>query len=67
MEEFLEAYKGKISNQRVANLKREFIRVIEILSNKIISSGQPIVTNELTIQNISEGFIVYEKISSSKK
>ena len=70
IKEFLKKYQGKISNQRLANLKREIIRVIEILKQfhliesdfKIISNGHLILTDELTIHNISEGFVIYEKI-----
>lgn len=70
MEEFIQRYRGKISNQRITNLKKEFIKIIEILNKhnviesdyKIISKGQSIIVNKLTIENISEGFIIYEKI-----
>ena len=48
---FLDSYPAVISNQRKHNIKKYFIQLVKELEN-----------NKLTIQNISEGFIIYEKI-----
>lgn len=70
IEKFIQKYRGKISNQRISNMKKEFIKIIKFMKDhnviesnyKIISNGQSMVVKELNIQNISEGFIIYEKL-----
>ena len=62
---------SKISNQRKANIKKYFIQVIELLQNydliednyKYISQGKRYKTSKLDVKNISEGFILYEKLN----
>lgn len=71
VKEFLQSYHSKISNSRIRDIKLEFIKWINLLTEsniiennyKIIQKGQYHSTKELTINNISEGFILYEKIT----
>ena len=69
IKEFLNSYPSIISNQRITNIKRTFIRLVKTVQEsdlieanyKIISDGNYYSTNELTIENISEGFVLYKK------
>jgi hypothetical protein len=69
---FLDSYPSVISNQRIANIKRYFIELVKVLqeydliesNSKIIFDGYYHSVQELNIQNISEGFVLYEKIST---
>ena len=69
IKEFLTSY--RISNQRITNMKRTFIQLVKLFEEhhliesnyKIISDGKVYDTDQLTSTNISEGFIVYEKLS----
>jgi len=62
---------SKISNQRKATIKKYFIQVIELLQNydliednyKYMSQGNIYKTSKLDVKNISEGFILYEKLN----
>jgi hypothetical protein len=71
IKEFLNSYPSVISNQRKSNIKRYFLHLVQELKNndlielnyKIISYGSWISVDELTSSNISEGFILYEKLS----
>lgn len=71
IKKFLDSYPSVISNQRIANIKRYFIELVKVLQEydliesnyKIISDGYYHSVQELNIQNISEGFVLYEKIS----
>ena len=62
---------SKISNQRKATIKKYFIQVIELLQNyhliednyKYMSQGKIYKTSKLDLKNISEGFILYEKLN----
>jgi hypothetical protein len=62
---------SKISNQRKATIKKYFIQVIELLQNydliednyKYVSQGKIYKTSKLDVKNISEGFILYEKLN----
>ena len=69
IKEFLASY--RISNQRITNMKRTFIQLVKLFEEHsliqsnytIISDGKVYHTDQLTSSNISEGFIVYEKLS----
>lgn len=69
IKEFLAFY--RISNQRITNMKRTFIQLVKLFQEhhliepdyKIISDGYHHSVEELTIYNISEGFVLYEKLS----
>jgi ribosomal protein S24E len=71
IEEFLTNYPAIISNQRRNNIKKYFIELVKELKDsnliesnyKILMDGSIISVNQLTTQNISQGFIIYEKIS----
>ena len=61
----------KISHQRKASIKKYFIEVIELLQNydliednyRYMSQGKIYKTLKLDVKNISEGFVVYEKLN----
>ena len=69
IQQFLDSY-STVSNQRINKIKKNFIELVEILQEydliesnyKIISNGSFLDTKELNISNISEGFVIYEKI-----
>ena len=69
IKKFLASY--RISNQRITNMKRTFIQLVKLFEEHsliesnytIISDGKNYHTDQLTSSNISEGFIVYEKLS----
>ena len=69
IKEFLASY--RISNQRITNMKRTFIQLVKLFEEhhliepnyQIISNGYHNFVEELNIHNISEGFILYEKLS----
>jgi hypothetical protein len=69
LQQFLDSY-STVSNQRINKIKKNFIELVQILQEydliesnyKIISNGSFLDTNELNISNISEGFVIYEKI-----
>ena len=71
IKEFLQNYKSSLSNQQKTKIKEYFIRSIELFQQydliednyKIISNGFLLDTDLLTISNISEGFVIYEKFS----
>ena len=62
---------SKIFNQRKATIKKYFIQVIELLQNydlvednyKYMSQGKIYKTSKLDVKNISEGFILYERLN----
>lgn len=72
--EFLDSYPSTISNQRQTNIKKYFIELVEssmekgLIENsyKILSEGnyypKEYPQDRLTPQNISEGFVIYEKL-----
>jgi len=70
IQEFLTNYPAVVSNQRRNNIKKYFIQLVKELEDsnliesnyKTLMDGSIISVNELTTQNISEGFIIYEKI-----
>ena len=69
IKKFLASY--RISNQRITNMKRTFVQLVKLFEEHsliesnytIISDGKIYHTDQLTSSNISEGFIVYEKLS----
>lgn len=69
IQEFLDSY-STISNQRICNIKKDFIELVQILKKydliepnyKIISNGSFLDVDQLTVSNISEGFLIYESI-----
>jgi len=71
VQEFLQLYRGKISNQRISNMKRIFIKLVDLLKEyHLIDSRYQILVNgsfmnvlELDLDNISEGFVLFEKFS----
>jgi len=62
---------SKISNQRKATIKKDFIQIIELLRNydliednyKYMSQGKIYKTSKLDVKNIYEGFILYERLN----
>ena len=70
IQEFLKSYPALVSNQRKTKIKRLFLELVTSLKNadliqskyKVISDGNWKEVSELTISNISEGFIIYEKL-----
>jgi hypothetical protein len=70
LQQFLDSY-STVSNQRINKIQKNFIELVQILQEynliesnyKIISNGSFLDKNELNISNISEGFVIYEKIS----
>jgi hypothetical protein len=68
---FLENYSSVLSNQQKTKIKKYFIHLMEMFETqglidsnfKIILNGKVHDTEQLTSTNISEGFIVYEKLS----
>ena len=70
IKEFLQNYPSSLSNGEHTKIKSIFIQLVEELKEndliesryKILSDGEFISTDELTIRNISEGFIIYEKL-----
>jgi hypothetical protein len=69
IKEFLASY--SISNQRITHIKRNFIQLVKVFEEhdliesnyKVIFEGYYHSVEELTIHNISEGFVLYEKLS----
>jgi hypothetical protein len=70
IQQFLDSY-STVSNQRINKIQKNFIKFVQILqesdwiesNDNIISNGSFLDTNELNISNISEGFVIDEKIS----
>ena len=71
IEEFFQNYSSQLSNQQKTKMKTYFIQSIQLfqkhdlIENKfqIISDGFFIHTDQLTVSNIRQGFVVYEKFS----
>jgi hypothetical protein len=67
---FFQEYPFIISNQQKTNIKRYFIELVQTLQEyqliennfKIILNRKFHTTDQLTTTNISEGFIIYEKL-----
>jgi hypothetical protein len=70
-QEFLSSYSSVISNQRKNNIKKYFIQLVHLFKEhdliednyKIISNGHYYFTKEFNTHDISEGFVIYEKLS----
>jgi hypothetical protein len=71
VQEFLDSYSSVLSNQRRTKIKKLFIQLVGHLKEndliesnyKIISNGLLVDVDELTITNIRQGFVLYEKLS----
>ena len=70
IKQFFENYPSVISNQRKTNIKKYYLELINELKDqdfiepyfKTISNNRTYDVQELSLSNISEGFIIYEKI-----
>jgi len=70
IEEFFKSYPSALNNQQKTKIKRSFIELVKLLEQhdliepkyKILSNGNLHDTKELTSRNISEGFVIYEKL-----
>ena len=70
IKEFFQNYPSTITNQQKTTMKKYFIQLIQLLHDsdliesnyKIILDNTRYSTNQLTLDNISEEFIVYEKL-----
>ena len=68
VKEFLSSY--RISNQQINSMKRFFIQLVKLFQAhdliephyKVCHDGYYHSVQELTLQNIYEGFLIYEKI-----
>lgn len=68
IKEFFDNYGGTLSHQDQTKIKKEFIERINDLQElniiqkkyEIFKDGSIFSTNELTTQNISEGFVIFE-------
>ena len=68
---FLDSYPVMVSNQQKKIIKQEFIELVQLVQGinlidnhyKIISNGKYYGTDHLNVENISEGFIIYEKFN----
>lgn len=71
IQEFLSSYPSVISNQRKNNIKKYFIQLVQLFKEqdliednyKIISNRRYYFTKEFNTHDISEGFVIYEKLS----
>ena len=71
IKEFFQNYKSRLSNQQKTKMKGYFIQPVKVFQKhhliennyKIISNGFFIDTDLLTISNISQGFVIYERLS----
>jgi hypothetical protein len=72
VQEFFESYPSVLNNKQKTEVKECFIELVKILEEynlieskySIFLKGIPHDTQELTLRNISEGFVVYEKLST---
>jgi hypothetical protein len=68
--EFFKSYPSALENRKKTEIKKYFIQLIELLRKdnliepyyKIFSNGNSYDVQELTVKNISEAFMFYEKI-----
>ena len=69
--EFLQAYPSTLNNQQITSIKRYFIELMEIFEeHQLIESSYQVIVDDkvyhvdkLLTNNISQGFIVFEKLS----
>ena len=72
VEEFLQAYPSTLNNQQITSVKRYFIQLMEIFEeHQLIESSYQVILDDklyhvdkLLTNNISQGFIVFEKLLS---
>lgn len=70
VEEFLQAYPSTLNNQQITSVKRYFIQLMEIFQeHKLIEASYQVLVDDkvyhvdkLLPNNISQGFIVFEKL-----
>lgn len=70
IQEFLDSYPSVISNSKKKNIKKLFLQFVDSLKEhnliesnyKVFSNGSYRSVEELNTANISEGFIIYEKL-----
>ena len=70
VEEFLQAYPSTLNNQQITSVKRYFIQLMEIFEeHELIESSYQVILDDklyhvdkLLTNNISQGFIVFEKL-----
>jgi hypothetical protein len=68
--QFLENYPSVLNDTRKKNIKQLFLQLVQFLEEnnlieskyKIIRNGQFDIVDQLTTRNISEGFVIYEKL-----
>jgi hypothetical protein len=71
LKDFFNSYPFVLSNQQKTNIKKSLIELLKLLEEyhfieskyKIISNGSFHHIQELTTRNISEAFVIYEKLS----
>lgn len=71
IKQFINSYPSSLNNSQKTNIKKFFLELVMILKEsdliqsnyKILSNGKFQDVDELTLKNISEGFIIYEKLS----
>ena len=70
VKKFIESYLAALSNKSIKQIKEFFVESVEVLKQKsllqpkfkTIQNGRVELVNKLTCQNISEGFLIYEKL-----
>ncbi len=73
LKEFFKQYKGKISNQRISNMKQNFVELVKLLQDydliedryQVLVKGHFINVLELKVHDLSEGFVLFERILPS--
>jgi hypothetical protein len=73
VKQFIDSYPSALNNSQKTKIKEYFIEGVKILQEnrliepnyKVISNGQLYEPEELTLKNISEGFVICEKLSIS--
>jgi hypothetical protein len=73
VKQFIDCYPSALNNSQKTKIKEYFIEGVKILQQnhliepnyKVISNGQLYEPEELTLKNISEGFVICEKLSIS--
>lgn len=71
IQEFFKSYPSALNNQQKTKIKRSFIELVKHLEQhdliepkyKILSNGHYYFTKEFNTHDISEGFVIYEKLS----
>ena len=71
IKELFKSYPSTLNNQQKTRIKKSFIGLVKLLEQhdliepkyKILSDGNLYDTQELTSRNISEGFVIYEKLT----